>query len=217
MNASDRFVMNHREMSPMDLMLYLEDTATLQDAHPKISVEKDGWVPGAPEFRQHKQRIAKELENAAALKVSTTKELEEARAAAVEDIMINADYMVLRARQSKDDSWLHNNGYQMKDKLKRSLNRMISAIALVLRVKNGPGKGEVTVSWDKDPVAGSYQLQFCKGEPQGDESYADHAYCTKVRTVISNLDRANWYYFRGRSIGHNETGPWSDPVGIIVT
>lgn len=217
MNATDKLVMNHAEMDPPELMLWLDDAATLQAAHQKISTQKDKWVPGADEFRERKRVIAKELEKAAALNLTTTKELEEATAATVADVNINANYLVLRAQHEKDESWLHNSGYQLKEKPKRIYDRAVSAVALLLRLKNGPNIGEVTVSWDKDPAAGAYQLQFCKGHPKGDESFGDFGILTRVRTVAGNLDRASWYYFRVRSIGNNETGPWSEPVGIIVT
>lgn len=217
MNAADRFIMNHADMDPPELMMWLDDAATLQAAHAKISAEKDEWVPGAPQFREHKETISKELEKAVTLNLATTAELEQATAAAVEDVNINANYLVLRAKHEKDEVWLHNNGYQWKEKAKRMYDRAVSAAALVLRLKNGPNIAEVTVRWDKDLGAGSYLLQICKGHPQGEESYADYAYLKKVRTVIGNLERACWYYFRVRSVGNNETGPWSEPVGIIVT
>lgn len=217
MNAADRFLMNHAEMAPPDLMLWLEDAATLQAAHEKISALTEDWVPWAPHFRARKEAIARELQNAAAQNLTTTKALEEVTAATVEDVIINANYLVLRARREKDDAWLHNNGYQWKEKPTRVYDRAVSAIASLLRLKNGPNISEVTVSWDKDPGAGSYQLQICKGHPQGDESFGDYGFFKKVRVVAGNLERASWYYFRVRSIGNNEAGPWSEPVGIIVT
>lgn len=217
MNAADRFLMNHAEMDPPGLMLWLDDAATLQAAHTKISAEIDKWVPWSPQFRAHKETISKELDRAIALNLTTTKELELAIAAAVFDINTNGNYLVLRAKHEKDDSWLHNNGHQWKEKPKRNYDKIVSAIALLLRLKNGPNIGEVTVSWDRDPAAGSYQLQMCKGIPQGDESFADYGLFRKVRTVVSELERACWYYFRVRSIGDNEVGQWSEPVGIIVT
>lgn len=217
MNAADRFHMNQADMDPPEFAMWLDDTATLQAAHTKISTQKDEWVPWAPQFRGHKEAISKEWEKAVAMNVATTKELEEATAAALEDVYINASYLVLRAKHEKDDAWLHNNGYQLKEKVKRTYDRGVSSVPLVPRVKNGPNIAEVTVSWERDPGAGSYLLQICKGHPQGEESYADYGYLKKVRTVVGNLERACWYYFRVRSIGNNESGPWSEPVSIIVT
>lgn len=217
MNASDRFHMQHEGMDPPGLMLWLDDAATLQAGHAKISAITETWVPWAPHFRARKEEIRRALEKAAALNLTTTKELEEAIAATIEDVHINANFIVLRARADKDDSWLHGNGYQLKEKTKRVYDRGVAAVALLLRLKNGPNIAEVTVSWDKDPGAGSYQLQICKGHPQGEESFGDYGFFKKVRVVAGNLERASWYYFRVRSIGNNETGPWSEPVGIIVT
>ncbi|MBJ6801130.1 fibronectin type III domain-containing protein [Geomonas propionica] len=217
MSVSDKFEMNHEEMDAPTFILWLDDAATLQDAHPKISTQKDPWAPGSIQFRAHKEVISKEWERASVLNVPSTRELEAAIAAALEDVNINANYLVLRARQDKDEAWLHNNGYQPKGKAKRVYDRPVSAAALVAKAKNGPEIGEVTLTWDKDAAAGSYQLQVCKGHPQGDESYADYGFLKKVRIVIGNLERASWYHFRVRSIGHNQNGPWSEPVGIIVT
>lgn len=217
MNAADRFQMNHAAMAPQQLATWLDDAATLQTAHNKISTEIDQWVPWSPHFRSHKAHIESELQKALALNVRTTKELQAAIAAAIEDVNINAAYLVIRAKCEKDEAWLHNNGYVMKEKPKRMGVRGVSLSGLVIRAKNGPKIGEVTVIWDKDPGAGSYQLQMCKGHPQGEESFEDYGYLKRVRTIIGNLERANWYYFRVRSVGNNETGPWSEPIGIIVT
>ncbi|WP_224981244.1 fibronectin type III domain-containing protein [Geomonas agri] len=216
MSVSDKFEMNHEEMDPPTFVLWLDDAATLQDGHAKI-IQKDQWVPGSVQFRAHKELISKEWDRACALNVHSTSELEAAVAAALEDVSINASYLVLRAKQEKDEAWLHNNGYQPKGKPKRVYDRPVSAAALGMKAKNGPGIGEITLTWDKDLAAGSYQLQICKGHPQGDESYADYGFLKKVRIVIGNLERASWYHFRIRSIGHNQNGPWSEPVGIIVT
>ncbi|QWV96388.1 fibronectin type III domain-containing protein [Geomonas nitrogeniifigens] len=217
MSVFDKFVMNHADMDPPELVLWLDDAATLQAAHPKISTQKDGWVPGADQFRGHKEAISREWERATALNQLTTKELDAVISAALEDVHINASYLVLRAKHEKDDAWLHNNGYQPKEKTKRTYDRSVGSVALMLRAKNGPNIGEVTLIWVRDPGAGSYLLQICKGHPQGEESYADYGYLKKVRTVVGNLERASWYYFRIRSIGNNELGPWSEPVAIIVT
>ncbi|MCM0082965.1 fibronectin type III domain-containing protein [Geomonas sp. Red32] len=217
MNAATRFLMNHKEMDPSELVLWLEDAATLQENHGTISKEKDDWVPGSVQFRHHKEAITRELDRAASLNVPTTKELEEAHAAAVSDILVNAEFIVLKGGYQKDESWFHNNGYISKDKLKRNYNKLVSSTATQPKAKNGPEIGEVTLGWERDEAAGSYLLQICKGIPVGDESYADQGYYKKVRVVVSNLERASWYYFRVRSIGHNEVGPWSEPVGIIVT
>ncbi|WP_224963115.1 fibronectin type III domain-containing protein [Geomonas subterranea] len=217
MNVTDIFVMNHADMDPPEFILWLDDAATLQAAHPLISTQKDQWAPGEVQFRAHKEAISKAWERASALNVCSTKELDAARAAALEDVNINASYLVLRAKHGKDDAWLHNNGYQAKEKTKRIHDRSVSAVALNLKAKNGPSIGEVSLNWDRDPGAGSYQLQICKGHPQGEESYVDYGFLKKVRTVIGNLERASWYYFRIRSIGNNEFGPWSAAVSIIVT
>ncbi|MBU5614491.1 fibronectin type III domain-containing protein [Geomonas azotofigens] len=217
MSVPDKFEMNHEEMDPPTLIIWLDDAATLQAAHVKISCIKDDWVPWSPHFKAHKEAISRALERAAALNLDHTEEVDAAVAAALEDVNINASYLVLRAKQEKDETWLHNNGYQLKGKLKRVYDRPVSAAALVIRAKNGPEIGEITLTWDKDLAAGSYQLRICKGHPQGDESYVDYSFLKKVRVVIGNLERASWYHFRIRGIGHNQTGPWSEPVGIIVT
>lgn len=217
MNPADRFVMNHASMAPPQFVTWLDDAATLQAAHIKISTLMDSWVPTSPQFRDHKENIESEWQKALALNLRTTKGLQMATAAAVEDVYINAAYLVIRAKNDRDETWLYNNGFTLKEKTKRVYARPVSLFGHVLRVKNGPQIGEVTVSWDKDPGAGSYQLQICKGHPQGEESFEDYGQLTLVRTIIAKLERANWYYFRVRSVGNNEYGPWSEPVAIIIT
>jgi len=201
-----------------DLVSWLLDTATLQEAHAFHSANWPDWVPGAARLRQHAAALTsgmKAAENKDRLK---SKELEQEHADTLQSIVLNANYIAMRALHEKDESLLHNVGYTLKDKTKRVYGQLsIRTTPMALKVKNGPGSGKVTVWFEKDPAAGSYQLQLCKGAPAGEDSWKDVAFYKSCRNVIPNLDLASWAYFRGRSHGDNETSPWSAPVSIIVT
>lgn len=69
---------------------------------------------------------------------------------------------------------------------------------------------------ERDPGAGVYEVQFCKGAPAGEESWQVLGNFRKVKIFTPDLERAGWYYFRVRSHGDNETNPWSYPADAIV-
>jgi len=201
-----------------ELALWLNDSATLQEAHPFHGHDWPEWVPGAARFRQHSTALTAGLEAAKNKDREKSRELEEEHASTLVSINMNATYIVMRSIHEKNDSLLHNVGYQLKEQTKRT-NTLTSIrnAPMVLQVRKGPDSGSVLVKFERDPGAGLYQLQICKGQPAGEESWGDGGLHKGCRVVKNNLELASWYYFRGRSHGNNETGPWSDPVGIIIT
>jgi len=216
MFAANAFLMECAKMNHMELISWLLDTATLQEAHPFHSVNWPDWVPGASNFRQHAAVLSSTGKAAENKDRGKVKERDQEHADTLLSISLNANYIVMRSIHEKDESLLHNVGYVLKNKTKKSNGTSISNTPLALKIKTGPDPGSVTVRFEKDMAAGSYQLQICKGEPVGEESWGDQAYYKGRRVTVSNLDRASWYYFRVRSHGNNTTSPWSAPVGIIV-
>ena len=216
MDPAKIFVMNHRQMSIDKLVYWLRDSATLQEAHPFHKVDWSTWAPGALKFRQHADELLDAAKAVETKEPGTVKKRDQAHEEALWSIDLNASYIAVRARAAKDDSVLSNCGYVLKEKNKRSYTHAsLRSQPSVVKLKNS-GIGEVTVIFPKDPAAGAYQMQICKGHPTGDESWGEQGMYKNCRPVVTGLDRANWYYFRVRSIGDNETGPWSAPVGIIV-
>jgi hypothetical protein len=217
MLAADTFFMKYQKMSCSDLVPWLLDTATLQEAHPFHRVNWPDWVPGAVQFRQHAEALAVAVKAAENKDREKTRERDQLHADILESVTINANYIVMRARHEKDEGLLHNVGYVLKEKTRKNSGQpSISTTPLDLKVKNGGDAGSVALRFSKDPAAGSYQLQICKGDPAGEASWADQGIYKNCMVTVKNLERASWYYFRVRSHGNNQASPWSSAVGIIV-
>jgi len=216
--ATDLFVMNLiTKMSCAELSSWLRDTATLQEAHPFHKSNRPDWVPGAPEFRENADLLDKAVKEAENKDREKMKARDQQHNDTLLSVNLNANYIVMRWYHEKDDSLLHNTGYTLKDRTKKGQGQAsVSSTPLLFQVKAGPEVGSVIVKIQRDLAAGSYQLQICKGDPAGEQSWGDGGIYKKCRAVVRNLERATWYYFRARSHGNNETSPWSDPIGIIV-
>ena len=217
MEASKKFVVPCTKTSYSELIPWLLDAATLQEAHPFHGTDWPGWVPGASRFREHADLLAFAVKAAENMDREKVKERDQAHADTLLSVNLNATYIVMRWHHEKDESLLHNAGYQLRENTKKGSVRIsIRKTPLDLKAKNGPGPGSTTLIYSKDPAAGIYQLQLCKGVPVGEGSWGDYGFNKSCRVVVSNLDRASWYYFRVRSQGDNETSPWSAAVGIII-
>ncbi|GFO58667.1 hypothetical protein GMST_09920 [Geomonas silvestris] len=220
MSANDIFVMNFHKMTPRELITWCLGTAALQEKHPFHGSTFPDWVHGARHFREHAATLS-DLETAAENKDTLKmKQRDEEQAATFHSIDINTSYLVLRAKAAKDNSLLYGMGYEVKEvkeKTKRPHQHVsVSRDPLKLEVERADD-GAVRLKIQRDLGAGGYQVQFCKGQPTGEDSWRDYANFKTVRPLIKNLERACWYFFRVRSHGDNETSPWSAVVGIIVT
>jgi hypothetical protein len=217
--AQSFFLMNHSIMPIPDLALWLDDTATLQEAHSYHGQNWPDWMPGPRRFREHASALIKGQEAAKNKDRQKVRELEEEHARALMSIHINANYIVMRSILENNDRLLHNVGYVLKEQGRKSYGvpQSLKLEPMVIKVKRGPEDGSIVVTFTRDPAAGLYHLQICKGEPTGEDSWGDYGLHKGCRVIVYGLDRASWYYARGRSQGDNETGPWSQPVGIIVT
>jgi hypothetical protein len=216
-NPADIFTMACLKLPYLDLNRWLLDTATLQEAHPFHRMTWADFVPGAQRFRQHAASLSSAVIAAENKDIQKVKELEQEHKDTLLSILMNAGYIVLRYYSEKDESVLHNTGYVLKEKTQKIYAQAsIKAIPLKVHIKTGPDPGSVVISIEKDPAAGAYGIQMCKGAPTGEESWRGEDIYRRRRVIIYQLDRANWWYFRVRSYGDNETSPWSAPVGIIV-
>lgn len=218
MFARKKFVISLFASMPLvELVPWLNDAATLQEGHHFHGANWSDWVPGPARFRQHAAALTEGMEAAKNKDKEKTRELEERHAETLLSINMNATHIVMRALHEKDESLLHNVGYILKDQSSKKEKATALKSQMRLKVKNLNSEGAVAVTFEKDPVAALYHLQFCKGTPSGEGSWQDHGLHRGVRVTVNDLERASWYYFRGRSHGDNETGPWSPPVGVIVT
>jgi len=217
MFASEVFVLPSAKMGYNELITWLFDTATLQEAHHFHGTNWPDWVPGWRKFRGHGDSLTIKGKAAENKDRERAKERDQEYADTMLSIRLNANYIVMRSLYEKDESLLHNAGYPLRDKRRRSYGlASLSTIPLVIKLKNGPDIASVTARWDRDPAAALYHLQICKGEPAGEDSWGDEGSHKGCRVIVRNLDRASWCYFRVRSFGDNESGPWSAPAGIIV-
>lgn len=217
MLSNSVFAMPFTKMKYPALTTWLLDTATLQEAHPFHGVNWPEWVAGKKEFRAFAATFPISVQAAENRDREKLRDRDLIHREILTSIDINANYIITRAHYEKDESLLHNSGYMFKEMRKKYLTlASVSNVPLILKVKTGPDKGEVTLKFEKDTAAGLYLFQLCKGEPAGEESWRDGGTSKNCQTVVRMLDRANWYYFRFRAQGNNECTPWSEPVGIIV-
>lgn len=213
------YVMNHFvDMSHHALVGWLLDAATKQEQHPDHGKNFPDWVAGPSRFRQHAEALTLKEEAAKYKDTHALKERDLERAATLESIHFNACYIVMRAHHENNEALLHNVGHEFKEKTTKRSHAPVSISSLPLKViaKRGDQPGSAVLTIVRDPGAGVYEVQFCKGAPTGEESWQPLGNFKKVRIFIPNLERAGWYYFRIRSHGDNETSPWSIPVDIIV-
>lgn len=209
------FLWPYPKMSPPELTSWLQDSATLQEAHPFHRANWCDWAPGALKFRQHAEALDEASKAAASKEPGAVKKRDQEFADTLASIYLNACYIVIRARAANDESVFHNCGYTIKEKTGKNAPISISVLPLVVKVTTS-GPGAVRVSYARDAAAGLYHIQLCKGTPTGEDSWVDGGLHKGCRPTISGLDRASWYYFRVSSHGDNVNGPWSAPVGIIV-
>lgn len=218
MPSNKIFIMKTEQMGPLELMTWLHGTADLQEAHDFHGKTMPEWVPGAVKFRWHADELKPFADPAVLKDPAMSKLCEEKLWAARRSIKQNADYIWLRSEIENDESLRHGMGYEVKEKsLKRTyVHPRISAMPLMVGLKHGSEPGSILVIIEKDPAAGVYQVQICKGEPTGEDSWKDYGNFKSHRPMLQNLERASWIYVRARSHGDNETSPWSNPVCIIV-
>lgn len=212
------FVMSHfAEMNHLALVGWLLDAATKQEQHPFHGKDMPDWVAGPIRFREHAAALSQKEEAAKYKDVLAIKERDLERIATLESIHFNASYIVMRARHLNDESLLQNVGHELKEKTKRThASTSVSKQQLKVVAKRGDHPGSIVLTIERDPGAGIYEVQFCKGTPTGEQSWQLLGNFKKVRIFIPDLERSAWYYFRVRSHGDNETSPWSAPVDIIV-
>ena len=212
------FIMNHfADMSHHALVGWLLDTATKQEQHPYHGKNTPEWVAGPTKFRQHAAALTLKEEAAKFKDTQAVKERDLERSATFDSINFNACYIVMRAFQENDETLLDNVGHDLKEKTKRTRAPIpISSLPLKVVVKRGDTPGSIVITIERDPGAGVYEVQFCKGVPAGEESWEKLGNFKKVRLFIPGLDRAGWYYIRVRSHGNNQTSPWSLPIDVIV-
>lgn len=207
------------KMKLYELIGWLLNTAGTQEKDPIFSEEnRPKWVAGPPEFRGHAQALSQKADAAKNKDVQLMKEFEEERASTLTSIQINAAYLVIRAHHNQEHGLLLGKGYQVKERSRkpRGPSPPISSLPLKVTAKRGDKEGSAVLIIERDPGAAIYQVDYCVGAPTGEESWQRLGSYKRVRIVLNNLQRAGWYYFRARSQGDDEVGPWSMPVDIIV-
>lgn len=205
------------KMTYPELVTWLLGTSSLQENHPFHSKNMPDWVPAWVQFRQHAENLNKAVKAAENKDVEKAKERDQEHMNTLLSINTNACYVVMRAKHENDEELLHDMGYELKEKTKRSHSlRQVSKKQLQVKVKRGTELGSVVITIEKDPGAGLYRVQICKGEPAGEGSWSDTCTSKNCRITLRNLERASWCYVRAMSLGNNESSPWSAPVGIVV-
>jgi len=210
-------MMNLWKMSYPELVTWLLGTSSLQENHPFHGKNMPDWVPAWNQFRQHAENLNKAVKAAENKDVEKAKERDLEHADTLLSINTNACYVVMRAKHENNEELLHDMGYELKEKTKRNrAGHEVSKKQLQVTLKRGTEPGSLIVSIEKDLGAGLYQVQICKGEPAGENSWSDACTSKSCRIKLTNLERATWCYVRARSLGNNESSPWSAPVSIVI-
>ena len=214
------FVMDVLKKSNAELVSWLHYAAALQESHPFHSAHPPpDWIPAWGRFRQHAVALTNAIQAAQNKDQEKTRELKQERSATLLSIILNATYIVMRSLHEENPSLRHSVGYTLKEmQQKRTpLPTSVRRLLVALKVKRNQESGSVIVIFTRNKVAALYQLQICKGVPQGEDSWGDEGGHKSNRVKVHGLEPANWYYFRGRIHGDNETSNWSEPVSIIIT
>jgi hypothetical protein len=174
-----------------------------------------GWPA---EFRSHASALSEKADAAKHKDTQLMKLFEEERTATLTSIHFNAAFIVMTAHHTQDQSILEGQGYEFSktNKRQRGASPGISKLPLKVNVKRGDKPGSAVLAIERDPGAAMYQIQFCIGPPAGEDSWQDSGNYKKVRIFLDDLQRSGWYYFRVRSHGDHEVGPWSAPVDVII-
>lgn len=220
MLTREHLILPDPKISPSELAPWLADSATLQEAHPyhRDKWALYPWVVGPARLRNHAEALFKGIEAAKYKDKAKMKELEAEHQASLLSVHLNATYIVMRWLDEKDDSIVHSTGYFFKEKTERSTPPSLRTTPQILTVRDLPNEpGSVLISFQRDPAAALYLLQYCKGELNGQEVWQEYGKHKGVRVTVTGLDRASWYNFKGASLGDNQTGPFSQPVSVIVT
>lgn len=121
-----------------------------------------------------------------------------------------------------EESQLHTAGLPLTERRTRArkVTRAPVAVLTGLVATNLEEPGAVMLNADSQDAAFGYHFQFTKLDPALAENWVDdapapHRGCRKI--VIRGLDSLSRYSFRGRAIGDDGPGPWSNPVTISVT
>lgn len=211
---------NVRRLTYPQLNVTLLTIADCLERHPYF---KDNWaryVAGSPEFRGHAAELAELTPAAERGDIDKKKARVEARQRAELSIYAAAGYAVVRAIDQKDPTLLHGIGIPLKMKKGKSGKAVSPASVQIVLTANHQGKetGVAVLKGTHVRGGGPYHLQFCKGEPASEQSWAnsDGHYKSCSRIVLKNLESANRYYFRIRTDGPEGIGPWSQSVSLVI-
>jgi hypothetical protein len=132
---------------------------------------------------------------------------------------LGGQYVTMRAYELKNPDLLLET-FPLKvipSKVSTSSGVPAYQVEIGLTAKNGP-QGTAVLNGHHPPKGGPYQVQFCKGLPTSEDSWAtlpeNYLTCTKI--VITNLDPVSQYYFRIRYNGPMGPGSWSQVVSLII-
>lgn len=213
---------NLRRQSHNEFNVTLHTIADALESHPFFKDNWEQYVPGPAQFRSHAAQL-KELTIMADRGDREMKaERDRLRALAEFHIDLAGKYMVVRSADKNDPSMLHTTGLPLKMKPIKTVSKGAGSwimVPITVTAKHAKGQSGVAIIQGKHVrKGGPYLLQFCKGEPVSEDSWCTsgghYKSCSKI--VLTNLEPANRYYFRMRSEGPEGTGPWSQPVNLII-
>jgi len=216
----DLWDLNFKSMTHPELILSLGNVADCMSVHPLL---KDNWPWFVISPQQLKVQVDEFKESLHAASGGDRGKIAErnAKREVVEQagVMIGT-YVAMRYAFEKNPAILENTGLRQKSKTTSKGSSARSSVVGVpgnLTIKDGAGSGWVMLSWSKDAAAVNYEVQFCVGDPAGDESWnslGHHKYCRSVE--FKGFQPGQRCNFRVRCQGEAGPGPWSLPISFII-
>ncbi len=180
---------------------------------------KDNW----PDYLPH-PLVLKEQLNTYHLAVAAVeadggkknlKARDDARDLTYQSVVLMGQYVVMRSI-SENNPDLLNVGLKLKVKTVRN-GKPKALTAPIVTVKHGSDSGSVLVNYSQVVVRGSYEVQYCLGDPNDEASWKPTAgQYTKCHANVQGLEPARKVYFRVRCHVDGVAGPFSQTVNIIV-
>lgn len=196
-------------------------TATALQKHSYFSLEGNwpSWLEGATHYLAYADnlRVLDDEYRAGNRPKKGERDLMRDRAAF--NFQLGGHYVTMRAYELRDPDILLNT-FPLKphlNKVSSSAGISPSEVEIVLGAKSG-GHGTAVLRGHHVAKGGPYQVQFCKGIPVSEDSWAtmQQHYLTCARIIVPNLDPVSQYYFRIRYNGPLGPGLWSQVVSLII-
>jgi len=207
---------NFTKLSHGDYILMLYTLADKLEGHLAFQ-DLPEHVPGPPRFRDYAEQLTKAVEAAKYGDKHKGAERDELRARSQQDITFAAQHAVMVSVHRNDPSMLANIGLEQKQRTyTRTPTIGIPGMPSKLTVKNGSAPGTVIASVNREPGAGSIEVQYTEADPAIEAFWKSAGMFYQCRMEVKGLESVKRYHFKVRYHGSSGAGPWSAIVNLVV-